>query len=219
MKNTDFKIIAIDGGAASGKSSTSKGVSKALNYMHVDTGSHYRSITLALINAGISPGDKADIIMSTKALTLETEISGVSANLKVNGSVPDDAAIRSPEVNGNVSLFAAIPEIRASLLDYQKKQAQVAQEKGFNGLIMEGRDICSVIFPKANLKVFLHADEEARRLRRANDGLQDSIAKRDEIDSKRKIAPLIYTEDSVKIDTGLLSLQEVIDKVCELATS
>ena len=84
---------------------------------------------------------------------------------------------------------------------------------------MEGRDICSVIFPKANLKVFLHADEEARRLRRANDGLQDSIAKRDEIDSKRKIAPLIYTEDSVKIDTGLLSLQEVIDKVCELATS
>jgi cytidylate kinase len=113
-------------------------------------------------------------------------------------------------VNENVSHFSAIPEVRAALLDYQRGQADVAQRHGFRGLVMEGRDIGSVIFPQAEFRFFLHADPEERARRRASEGGQDSIRERDRIDSSRKTAPLACPPGAVSIDSTHLTLPQVV---------
>ena len=176
--SNNFQIIAVDGGAAVGKSSTSKALAERLNLMHVDTGAHYRTITYALLAAGLSP-ETANLEDRLRQLHLEPRLDGRSARLSINGQVPAEADIRSPEVNANVSKFAAIPTVRQALFDYQRAQAGVARENNFAGLIMEGRDIGSVIFPDADFRFFLEADEATRAARRAKEGQTDSIADRD----------------------------------------
>ena len=215
MTQNNFIIIAIDGGAAAGKSSTSRGLSKRFGLMHVDTGSFYRTPTLKLIEAGVAPERGSGLESGLNALKLGTEIHGNQATITINDWLPDDA-IRSQIVNDQVSHFAALPELRSYLLDYQRSQADIARENGFNGLVMEGRDIGSVIFPDADLRLFLHADPEKRAERRAKEGIQDSIQKRDKIDSTRKTAPLQCPIGATFLDTSKLDLNEVIDKVSNL---
>lgn len=214
MTQDSFIIIAIDGGAAAGKSSTSRGLSKRFGLMHVDTGSYYRATTLKLIEAGVSPESGSDLEAGLATLKLGTEIHGNQATITINDWLPDDS-IRSQLVNDQVSHFAALPELRSYLLDYQRSQADVARKNGFNGLVMEGRDIGSVIFPDADLRLFLHADPEKRAERRAKEGIQDSIQKRDKIDSTRKTAPLQCPIGATFLDTSELDLQEVIDKASD----
>ena len=215
MTQNNFIIIAIDGGAAAGKSSTSRGLSKRFGLMHVDTGSFFRTPTLKLIEAGVAPERGSGLESGLNALKLGTEIHGNQATITINDWLPDDA-IRSQIVNDQVSHFAALPELRSYLLDYQRSQADIARENGFNGLVMEGRDIGSVIFPDADLRLFLHADPEKRAERRAKEGIQDSIQKRDKIDSPRKTAPLQCPIGATFLDTSKLDLNEVIDKVSNL---
>ena len=217
--SSEFKIIAVDGGAASGKSSTSRAIAERLGLMHVDTGAHYRTLAYALLNAGADT-ESADLIPALlAALKLNTTIKGRSALLSINGHVPADAEIRSPEVNSNVSKFAALESVREFLFNYQRSQADVAREHPeFNGLIMEGRDIGSIIFPNAEHRFFLFADEATRAARRAKDGQTDSIAERDKRDSQRKTAPLVCPEGAIRVDTGPLSLDEVVDHICGLIT-
>lgn len=210
---TTFQIVAMDGGAATGKSSTSKGIAERLGLMHVDTGAHYRSVTYALLQANADPDQSEAIPEKLKQLTLDTEIEGRSAKLSINGKVPADADIRSPEVNAAVARFAAIEAVRQFLFEYQRNQANVAQGQNFEGLIMEGRDIGSVIFPDATFRFFLHADEATRTARRAKEGQTDSITARDKIDSTRKTAPLRCPEGAIQIDTGPHTLEEVIDLI------
>ncbi len=211
MPNPDtFKIIAMDGGAAVGKSSTSKGLAEQLDLMHVDTGAHYRTLTYALLASGADPGQPEAIPQKLATLKLDTKLQGRSAKLSINGQVPDDAEIRSPEVNATVSKFAAIEPLRSFLFDYQRSQADVARANGYAGLIMEGRDIGSVIFPDAEYRFFLHADEATRAARRAKEGQTDSIAARDKMDKSRKTAPLVCPDGATKIDTAPLTLEEVI---------
>lgn len=214
MTQDSFIIIAIDGGAAAGKSSTSRGLSKRFGLMHVDTGSYYRATTLKLIEAGVSPESGSDLEAGLATLKLGTEIHGNQATITINDWLPDDS-IRSQLVNDQVSHFAALPELRSYLLDYQRSQADVARKNGFNGLVMEGRDIGSVIFPDADLRLFLHADPEKRAERRAKEGIQDSIQKRDKIDSTRKTAPLQCPIGATFLNTSELDLQEVIDKASD----
>lgn len=208
-----FQIVAMDGGAATGKSSTSKGIAERLGLMHVDTGAHYRSVTYALLQANADPDRPEAIPKQLQQLTLDTELEGRSAKLSINGKVPADADIRSPEVNAAVAPFAAIGAVRQFLFMYQRNQANVAREQNFAGLIMEGRDIGSVIFPDATHRFFLHADEATRTARRAKEGQTDSIAARDKIDSTRKTAPLRCPEGAIQIDTGPHTLEEVIDLI------
>ncbi len=215
MTQPKFLIIAIDGGAAAGKSSTSRGLSERFHLMHVDTGSFYRATTLKLLEAGIAPTTDYALVAGLQSLQLDTAISGNNASITINGWVPDES-IRSQKVNDNVSHYAALPELRAFLLDYQRSQVQVARDNGFNGLVMEGRDIGSVIFPDANLRLFLHADPEKRAMRRAKEGITDSIEKRDRIDSTRKAAPLQYPDGAIFLDTSELSLEEVIENVSKI---
>ncbi|WP_269524278.1 (d)CMP kinase [Coraliomargarita parva] len=211
-----FQIIAMDGGAAVGKSSTSKALAERLDLMHVDTGAHYRTLTFALLNAGAAPEAEHEIESFLKSLKLETMLQERSARLSVNGQIPEDHEIRSPQVNANVSKIAAIPAVRKSLFNYQRAQAKVAREAGFAGLIMEGRDIGSVIFPDADHRFFLDADEATRAARRAKEGLTDSIADRDKMDKARKTAPLICPEGATRVDTGHRTLEEVVNYICSL---
>ncbi|MEN8661043.1 MAG: (d)CMP kinase [Lentimonas sp.] len=214
-----FKIIAVDGGAATGKSSTSRGLSEKLDLLHVDTGAHYRTLTCALIQAGASSDNTADIAAHLETLQLNTQIDGRSARLGMNSIVPADADLRSPEVNANVSKFAAIEAVRQKLFDYQRSLAALAREHNYTGLIMEGRDIGSVIFPDADHRFFLHADEATRATRRANEGQTDSIAARDKMDKTRKTAPLVCPNGATQVDTASLTLEEVINKIAGIINS
>ncbi len=211
----DFLIVAIDGGAASGKSTTARALSEHLNLMHVDTGSHYRAVSLALLEAGVDAFDK-EVGQALEGLQCDTEVTGKQGFIKLNSRLFNKMELRSEQVNGNVSRFAAQPLVRKMLLDYQRFQPKVAHEFGFGGLVMEGRDIGSVIFPDADVKVFLQADEHERERRRAAEGQQDCIRKRDEMDKGRKTAPLACPEGAVVIDTGKLNVEEVVEQVTGL---
>lgn len=205
-----FLIVAIDGGAASGKSSSSRIISERFNLLHVDTGSFYRALTAGLLRAGAAPTDLATVQTALSALQLGTALNGRSAQMKIAGQPIADADIRTPAVNAAVSHFAAIPELRAALLAYQRGQADVARAHGFRGLVMEGRDIGSVIFPDADFRFFLHADPVERARRRANEGQQDSIVERDRLDSSRKTAPLSCPVGATSIDTTHIGLEQVV---------
>jgi cytidylate kinase len=215
MKPDSFTIVAIDGGAASGKSSTARTLSKRLGLMHVNTGAHYRTLTHALLKAGADPAKPETILALLESLTVETRLQEASAQLAVNDRIPEESEIHSPEVNAAVSLVAAIPKVRKFLFQYQRNQVQLARQKNYPGLVMEGRDIGSVILPDADFCFFLHADAATRAERRAKEGLTDSISQRDELDSSRKTAPLKCPEHAIKIDTGQRSLQAVVDLICE----
>lgn len=220
MSGKKFLVIAVDGGAASGKSSTSRGLAAKHNLMHVDTGAHYRTVALSLLRRGITD---EDVFSATKApfenLNLGTEVREREAAMSIGGVVPADSEIRNDAVNAVVSRFAAIPEVRKFLFDYQRRQKDVARERGFDGLIMDGRDIGSVIFPDADLRIFLTADPEARARRRAAEGIADSVAERDKLDSSRKAAPLACPEGAIKIDSTDLTLEQVVDKISAMISA
>lgn len=207
---TTFKLVTIDGGAAAGKSSTSRALAAQLELMHVDTGAHYRTLTYALLAAGADPNDEPSVTTLIQKINLGTTLIGQTAHLSIDGKVPSDSDIRSPEVNTHVSKFAAIAAVRSYLFDYQRSQTQVAQDHNYQGLVMEGRDIGSVIFPEAKHRFFLYADEATRAARRAKEGQSDSIAERDKRDSQRKTAPLVCPEGATRINTGPQTLQEVV---------
>ncbi len=213
MTDAAFIIVAIDGGAASGKSSSSRTLSERFNLLHVDTGSFYRAITAELLRVGVAAADLPAVQAAVQRLALGTRVAGRSAQMEIAGRVVPDAEIRTKQVNDNVSHFAAIPEVRSALLAYQRGQADVARARGFRGVVMEGRDIGSVIFPNADFRFFLHADPEERARRRASEGGQDSIRERDRLDSSRKTAPLACPAGAVSIDSTHLTLAEVVELI------
>lgn len=212
MTKHSFIIVAIDGGAASGKSSTARALSARFNLLHADTGSYYRAVTAELLRCGASPGDLDSVKAALAQLRLGTRISGREAQIEISGRVPS-SEIRSREVNHAVSHFAAIPELRSALLAYQRGQADAARKGGFAGLVMEGRDIGSVIFPDANFRFFLEAHPAERERRRSKEGHVDQVAERDRLDSSRKTAPLSQAAGSTIIDTTHLTIEQVVDLV------
>jgi cytidylate kinase len=168
MATSTFLIVAIDGGAASGKSSSSRTLSDRFNLLHVDTGSFYRAITAEMLRRGVKADDLNAVKSALAGITLGTRVEGRSAQMEIGGRVAGEE-IRSREVNDHVSHFAALPDVRTALLAYQRDQVNVARQRGFRGLVMEGRDIGSVIFPDADLRFFLHADPVERARRRASE--------------------------------------------------
>lgn len=205
-----FILIAIDGTAASGKSSTARALAATFHFLHADTGTYYRALTAALLEAGLSPTDEAAITANLKTLTLTTHVADREAQIQINGHVPKDAALGTPSVNAHVALFAALKVIRTRLLDFQRSQSQVARQHGFRGLIMEGRDIGSVVLPQADFRFFLAAHPETQACRRRQEGQTDPIQQRDQLDQARKHAPLRCPENAIRIDTNRLTLEEVV---------
>ncbi len=206
-------IITIDGGAASGKSSTSRALADRLNLLHVDTGSYYRSITHALLQTGCDPENLESVKEALQKIELGYEVVGRMSQILLNGEKLGDSQIRSEEVNAAVSKFASIPIVRAKLLQYQRDHACIFEKEGFDGLVMEGRDIGSVVFPKAKMRFFLEADEVTRQARRAKEGQIDSIKERDQMDSNRKSAPLKVPEGAERVDTSNMTLDEVVEHI------
>ena len=213
-----FIVVAVDGGAASGKSSTSKILSKELNLLYVNTGSHYRSLTWAILQANIDPKDEAAISTYLETIPIGHLVEDREARITLESNVLGDE-IRSEAVNNAVSIVAAIPAVRQFLLAHQRSYAELAQESGFAGLIMEGRDIGSVIFPDADFRFFMFADPAERARRRELEGQVDSIQKRDQLDQQRKTAPLTCPEEAIKIDTTHHTLEEVAEKIRHMIQS
>ena len=217
---TNFIRVSVDGGAASGKSSTSRRLAQIHGLLHVDTGAHYRSLTRALLLAGAAPDDPATIKASLGKLRIGSRIvsrqGARSSALTLDGALPDDAELRTPEVNAAVSKVAALPSVRTFLLEYQRSQVKLASEHGFAGIVMEGRDIGSVVLPDAEVRIFLEADAEARSLRRAAEGQSDQVAQRDHLDATRKAAPMICPPGAHRLDNTHKSLEEVVSEIGEL---
>lgn len=207
---TPFIIVAIDGGAASGKSSTARALSERFNLLHVDTGSFYRAIAAELLRRKLAPADLPAICAALPEIRLGTRVNGRTAHMEIDGRPIDAAEIRSRPVNETVARFAPIPELRAALLGYQRGQAGVARAHGFAGLVMEGRDIGSKIFRDADLRFFLHADLEERAKRRRNEGQQDKVAERDILDNRRLLES---AKGAIMIDSTNLTLEQVVEKI------
>ena len=213
-------IIAIDGPAASGKSTTAIGVAKRLGITYLDTGAMYRAVTFGLIENDIKFEDSSELDNYLKQIKLklsETK-SGVILNLDGRNISKE---IRSSKVTENVSEVSALKSVRDSMVIIQRKLAKK------NDCILEGRDIGTVVFPNADFKFFLIADEKSRAKRRQNDlkimGEKKSIEnvikdinKRDNKDSTRKHSPLTKSEDAIIIDTSNLGINKVIDKIVNI---
>lgn len=210
-----FISVAIDGGAASGKSSTARALSRKFNLMHVDTGSHYRAITRVLLDHEISFHLEEEIASFLATLPLKTSLVGREAHLRIPGYPLSRDDLRSPDVNRLVSHYSAVGAVRAALKDYQRSLVDYAREHGLTGLVMEGRDIGSVILPSADFRFYLDADPSMRAKRRKQEGQSDSISERDRLDRSRKVAPLGVPRGAIVIDTTHLTLEEVVDQVSE----
>lgn len=212
-----FRVIAVDGGAASGKSSTSREVAERLNFLHVDTGTHYRAVTAACLGAGLLPEESMDLRRFVASLELESRIRGRESLICLMGGDPlDDTRLRSEAVNQHVSQFAALPFLREAVKAYQRSQVEIAAQNGFDGVIMDGRDIGTIILPDADLKLFLSADPATRQRRRSAEGSTDTIGDRDRIDASRATAPLRPASDAVLIDNSCLTLDQVVERIVRL---
>lgn len=203
-----FKTLAIDGGAGTGKSTTASILADRLHLLHVDTGSHYRTLTKYFAEKEITTDNiKASFLHS--APSLSSQLYGNRSLLSIDGEVYAPESLRTEAVNEFVSHVASVPEVRTLLFDYQRGQIEIAKENNFSGLVMEGRDIGTVILPDADLKIFLVADQRVRESRRQTDGEIDKISSRDHLDKSRSIAPLKESEGALRIDTSLLGIEEV----------
>ncbi|MCD9198665.1 (d)CMP kinase [Aeromicrobium wangtongii] len=210
-------VVAIDGPSGSGKSSTSRGVADRLKLAYLDTGAMYRAMTWALLRAGVDLSDPAAVAAAAERVTLSSGTDPLAPTIHVDGT--DVAApIRSDEVTGSVSLVAAVPHVRELLVDLQR--AAIADS---DGIVVEGRDIGSVVAPDAQVKIYLVADPAARAARRAaENGSTDAaateaaLAARDQIDSTRTASPLKKADGAIVVDGTHLTLDEVIETIVGL---
>jgi len=194
--------IAIDGPAASGKSTLAKGLARELKLVMVDSGAMYRATALATLNAGANPEDEVAVIEALTNSGIEFGVDGAFSTVELNGKILDDE-LRTPEVNALVSQVSSLPKVREILVQKQRDYLQHSH------VVMEGRDIGTVVFADSPYKLYLNATTETRQSRRDAEGIQDSIADRDKADSSRKASPLKIAEDAVTIDVDSLTIDEV----------
>jgi cytidylate kinase len=209
-------IIAIDGPAGSGKSTTAKLVAKRLSYLYIDTGAMYRAVTLLALRNELM-GKTAEIIELAKSLNIVLSFIDGETNITVNG---EDVSkeIRSFEVNSNVSEISAIEGVRKILV---KKQQEMGKD---GGVVMEGRDITTVVYPNADVKIYLTAGIDERAVRRAKEfsekgtdvpieKVKENLKNRDFIDSNREASPLTKTPDSIEVDTSNTTIEEQVELI------
>jgi cytidylate kinase len=206
------RVIAIDGPAGAGKSTVARALAARLGLEYLDTGAMYRAVTLAAMRHGIDPTDADRVAALAEELTMEVGEHGVLVD-----GVDATTAIRTPEVTAAVSAVAANSRVRAELVRRQRKWA-VERDGG----VLEGRDIGSVVFPDAELKLHLTASPRVRAERRgAETGgdvaeIEAAILRRDQFDSTRTDSPLVEADGSVVVDTTGLSIEEVLERIEQL---
>jgi cytidylate kinase len=199
-------VIAIDGPAASGKSSVARELARRLGFVYVNSGAMYRAMTWLVLERGLSAHDIAAIEQLAQHTPLVCKLRGNESVLLIDGVDPEPF-LRDDRVNENVSLVSSVPRVREILLDHLRRYAER------NDLVMEGRDIGSVVFPETPFKFYIDASPEIRLRRRAAQGQRDRISARDEADSSRRAAPLIIAEDAHVIDSSNLTIDGVVGEI------
>jgi len=218
-------VIAIDGPSGTGKSTVSRRVAAALDAGYLDTGAMYRIVTLAVLNAGVDPSDDEAVAALLPTLTFESPTDPLAQEHRLDGEDVGQA-IRSHEVTAAVSPVSANPAVRSWLKERQQTLAHSGR------MVVEGRDIGTVIAPAAELKVYLTADEAVRAARRHRDyapgaasvaesvqveAVQTALAARDRFDSNRAHAPLRAAEDSVEVDSTHFEIEDTVAAILRLA--
>lgn len=205
-------VVAIDGPAGSGKTSVARIVAERRGWTHVDSGSMYRALTWHLLQAGVDTDDPREVVRALPGVEIEDRREGHSIVFRINGRDPGDA-IRLEKVNRHVSAVAAVPEVRRRLVRLQRALVR------WGPLVMEGRDIGTVVFPETPHKFYLDASPEVRAERRrretggADADVFESLAARDRKDSSRPVAPLKPAADAEMIETAPLDLETVVRRV------
>ena len=208
-------IIAIDGPAASGKSTTAKLVAAQLGYLHIDTGAMYRAMALKVLRSNISVHDSKKIADLAKVTSVRLVSNGIKVKVVLDGEEVSEE-IRLPEVTNNVSAVSTVSEVRALMV---KEQRAMGND---GGIVLEGRDIGTIVFPKAELKIFMLANERERAERRKKelvakgvditiDDLVKEILERDRIDSEREVSPLRKADDAIELDTTTLTIEQQVE--------
>ena len=202
------QIIGIDGPAGSGKSTVARAVAAKLSWTYLDTGSMYRAITVGALRRGLDLHDDDAMGAYARSVSLQTR-----PRVVLDGDDVTDE-IRTDETNRAVSIVAALPSVRESMVARQR--AFAAEEPV--GVVVEGRDITTVVFPDATLKIFLTASLEERARRRGDEG-GDSVARRDAADSTRVSSPLRQADDAIAIDTTGLSVDQAVEEILKCLTN
>jgi len=213
-------VITIDGPAGAGKSTVAQKLAARLGLMYVDSGATYRAAALKVLEAGIDPHDEPAVAKLIGVTDVQVTTGDGEPRVLVDGN-DVTARLRTPEVTLAAAQVSRLPEVRAKLIEIQRAFARG------RGVVMEGRDIGTVVFPQARLKIFLKADVEERARRRLKQDSRDDrkatlektayeIGRRDQLDAERKISPLVAAADAVEIDSTHLLAHEVVERILDL---
>lgn len=220
MRSDKTHIIAIDGPSASGKSTVSREVAAAVHYNYLDTGSFYRGMTWKALEEGRSPEQTDQVLPLLESIDWVCRLDGHVIRFTIDGRDPGDV-LRSEAVREHVSPIACIPEVRSFVNRLFRQMTQ------FGSMVVEGRDIGSVVFPEADIKIYLDASPEERARRRLQDAAEKdnpgdvdkvltSLQRRDRIDSSRATAPLTIPDGAVVLDTTKMSREEVVQYIVDM---
>ena len=202
------RAVAIDGPAASGKSTVAKRLAESLGLVMVNSGAMYRAVTWQVLQEGIDPGNSAAVREAMSQMQINCGVRNNLSTISINDRLLT-TEIRSTEVNKHVSKVASIPEVRERLVAMQRDYL------GEYDVVMEGRDIGSVVFPDTPFKLYVSASEEVRAARRAKEGESDEVAKRDAEDSNREASPLKVADGAIVIDSSELTIDGTVDAARE----
>lgn len=199
-------VIAIDGPAASGKSSVSRILAQRLGYTYVNTGEMYRTVTWHVLDRSLDPSDAQVVECLLGKASLECDVDGGRSVFRIDGIDPGEALV-SPSVNAAVSKIASQQYVRKTLVGLQRGYAERFHS------VMEGRDIGTAVFPETPYKFYIDASPEVRAARRAGQGLHDSVVQRDAMDSSRKESPLMIAADALVVDSSHASIEDVVGEI------
>lgn len=213
-------VITIDGPAGAGKSTVAQMLARRLGLTYVDSGATYRAAALKVLEAGVTPDDEPAVAKLIGETDVQVTTEGGEPRVVVDGR-DVTARLRTPEVTLVAAQVSRLPEVRAKLVEIQRTLARG------RGVVMEGRDIGTVVFPQAPLKIFLKANVEERAQRRLKQDEQEGrvatlektayeIGRRDQLDAERKISPLAAAADAVEIDSTHLSAEQVVEQILDL---
>ena len=205
-RGSAHRVIAIDGPAASGKSSVARALARRIGFDYVNSGAMYRAVTWYVLEHQVNPADAAAISRLVEAAQVDCTRDGNGSRILIDGVDPS-AHLCDDRVNSEVSLVSSVPRVREVLVE---KMRNYASDRD---VVMEGRDIGSVVFPDTPYKFYIDASPEVRLRRREAQGLRDHIAARDRADSSRRASPLIIAEDAHVIDSSNLTIEGVVGEI------
>ena len=205
-RESAHRVVAIDGPAASGKSSVARALAKQIDFNYVNSGAMYRAVTWHVLKNNVDPGDAAAIVRLLNDTRIDCTLADKGSRILID-DVDPTTHLCDDRVNEEVSLVSSVPRVREILVE---KMRVLARDQD---VVMEGRDIGSVVFPDTPYKFYIDASPDVRLRRRQAQGLRDQIAARDRADSSRRASPLIIAEDAHVIDSSNLTIEGVVGEI------